>query len=84
MANTLAYYDMATITAVKIFIVQAPGLKITKRTTKGKFYKPLTDNLERLWQAMLLVDYPRQGILTEGQGSVQLSSVYYLVQISYF
>ncbi len=25
MANTLAYYDMATITAVKSFIVQAPG-----------------------------------------------------------
>ncbi len=26
MANTLAYYDMATITAVKGFIVQAPGV----------------------------------------------------------
>jgi hypothetical protein len=25
MANTLAYYDMATITAIKCFIVQAPG-----------------------------------------------------------
>ncbi len=25
MANTLAYYDMATITAVKSFIVQDPG-----------------------------------------------------------
>jgi hypothetical protein len=25
VANTLAYYDMATITAVKSFIVQAPG-----------------------------------------------------------
>ncbi len=25
MANTLAYYDMAIITAVKSFIVQAPG-----------------------------------------------------------
>ncbi len=25
MANTLAYYDAATITAVKSFIVQAPG-----------------------------------------------------------
>ncbi len=25
MANALAYYDMATITAVKSFIVQAPG-----------------------------------------------------------
>jgi hypothetical protein len=25
MANTLAYYDTATITAVKSFIVQAPG-----------------------------------------------------------
>ncbi len=26
MANTLAYYDTATITAVKSFIVQAPGV----------------------------------------------------------
>ncbi len=26
MANTLAYYDTTTITAVKSFIVQAPGL----------------------------------------------------------
>jgi hypothetical protein len=25
MANTLAYYDTETITAVKSFIVQAPG-----------------------------------------------------------
>ncbi len=25
MANTLAYYDIATITAVKSFIVLAPG-----------------------------------------------------------
>ena len=25
MANTLAYYDTATITAIKSFIVQAPG-----------------------------------------------------------
>jgi hypothetical protein len=28
VANTLAYYDMATITAVKSFIVQAPGKEI--------------------------------------------------------
>ena len=27
MANTLAYYNTATITAVKSFIVQAPGQK---------------------------------------------------------
>jgi hypothetical protein len=26
MANTLAYYDTATITAVKSFIVQAPNV----------------------------------------------------------
>jgi hypothetical protein len=25
VANTLAYYDMATITVIKSFIVQAPG-----------------------------------------------------------
>ncbi len=28
VANTLAYYVMATITAVKIFIVHAYGLKV--------------------------------------------------------
>jgi hypothetical protein len=28
VANTLAYYDTATITAVKSFIVQAPGAKV--------------------------------------------------------
>jgi hypothetical protein len=28
VANTLAYYNMATITAVKIFIVQAPGVNV--------------------------------------------------------
>ncbi len=27
MANTLAYYDTATITAVKSFVVQAPGVR---------------------------------------------------------
>ncbi len=31
MANTLAYYDMATITSVKSFIVQAPGLPFAGR-----------------------------------------------------
>jgi hypothetical protein len=28
VANTLAYYDTATITAVKSFIVQAPEVKL--------------------------------------------------------
>jgi hypothetical protein len=28
VANTLAYYDMATITAVKSFIVQAPSIPL--------------------------------------------------------
>ncbi len=32
VANTLAYYDTATITAVKSFIVQAPGLTIKYKT----------------------------------------------------
>jgi hypothetical protein len=31
VANTLAYYDTATITAVKSFIVQAPGLEILQK-----------------------------------------------------
>ncbi len=30
MANTLVYYDTATITAVKSFIVQAPGANVIK------------------------------------------------------
>jgi len=30
MANTLAFYDMATITAAGIFIVQAPGINASK------------------------------------------------------
>jgi hypothetical protein len=33
VANTLAYYDTATITAVKSFIVQAPGACIIKLIT---------------------------------------------------
>jgi hypothetical protein len=35
VANTLAYYDMATITAVKSFIVQAPGVFVL-----GKPFQP--------------------------------------------
>jgi hypothetical protein len=31
VANTLAYYDTAIITAVKSFIVQAPGVNVTKK-----------------------------------------------------
>jgi hypothetical protein len=33
VANTLAYYDTATITAVKSFIVQAPGVNPIKLFT---------------------------------------------------
>jgi hypothetical protein len=33
VANILAYYVMATITAVKIFIVQAPDFDVSKRKT---------------------------------------------------
>ncbi len=32
-ANTLAHYDKTTITAVKSFIVQAPGVYIVKPFT---------------------------------------------------
>ncbi len=28
MANTLAYYNMTTLTAIKCFIVQAPGVEL--------------------------------------------------------
>jgi hypothetical protein len=30
VADTLAYYDAATITAVKSFLVQAPGVNVIK------------------------------------------------------
>jgi hypothetical protein len=33
-SNTLAYYDAAKITAVRSFIVQAPGLRKTKKERK--------------------------------------------------
>ena len=37
MANTLAYYDMATIPAVKSFIVQAPEVsRMKRREPKGR------------------------------------------------
>ncbi len=46
MANTLAYYDMATITAVKKFIVQVPALiwvgsrpTTVQHTHPSKFFK---------------------------------------------
>jgi len=35
VANTLAYYDMATIIAVKSFIVQAPGLTFVGKAKVG-------------------------------------------------
>jgi hypothetical protein len=36
VANTLAYYDTATITAVKSFIVQAPALQEGTEEKKEK------------------------------------------------
>ncbi len=47
MANTLAYYHTATITAVKSFIVQAPG---------GVFTKPLTNFLPPIFWIGCLID----------------------------
>ncbi len=38
MENTLAYYDMTTITAVKSFMVQAPGDKILASGVKAVKY----------------------------------------------
>jgi hypothetical protein len=38
VTNTLAYYDKATITAVKSFIVQAPG-GVDWRNKGGRGYK---------------------------------------------
>jgi len=34
VANTLAYYDTATVTALKSFIVQAPGVTFAKLLKK--------------------------------------------------
>ena len=33
VANNLTYYDMATITAIKSFIVQAPGHNVIRLLT---------------------------------------------------
>jgi hypothetical protein len=38
VANTLAYYDTATITAVKSFIVQAPVACIIELITETVYY----------------------------------------------
>ncbi len=46
MANTVAYYDTATITAVKSFIVQAPGANPFK-TIQSKFTLTLYCKLDR-------------------------------------
>jgi len=46
VANTLAYYDTATITALKSYIVQAPGVFIS-----GKPFQP---SLMFVWEAMSL------------------------------
>jgi hypothetical protein len=43
VANTLAYYDTATITAVKSFIVQAPGEEFV---TAILFLKKKNENKE--------------------------------------
>jgi hypothetical protein len=52
VANTLAYYDMATILTVKIFIVHAQGVVFTN-VIFFITYK-LADKLECfLWQAFL-------------------------------
>ncbi len=49
MANTLAYYDMTTITAINGFIVQAPGNLL-----------PFHDNYHSnitLWQRMAVLPW---------------------------
>ena len=39
MANTLAYFDTATITAVKSFIVQAPEVSKMQRCKVDQYFK---------------------------------------------
>jgi hypothetical protein len=46
VANTLAYYDTATITAVKSFIVQAPGLFVSQLKLSKN---PIAQNYETIW-----------------------------------
>ena len=41
MANTLAYYDTATISAVKCFIVQAPGCNLRQKKVLYDWVKAL-------------------------------------------
>ncbi len=47
MANTLAYYNTATITAVKSFIVQAPERKGRRKTKKIFFCEKLEVDVDR-------------------------------------
>jgi hypothetical protein len=59
VANTLAYYDTATITEVRSFIVQAPG-SLADNCNRKKFYstgprKPT--RVEPLRRLILMVGY---------------------------
>jgi hypothetical protein len=38
VANSLAYYDMATITLVKVFILQAPG-HVTQKVLDCNYFR---------------------------------------------
>jgi hypothetical protein len=46
VANTLAYYDTATITAVKSLIVQAPGVNIISPSSRSGFHSKADPCLE--------------------------------------
>jgi hypothetical protein len=48
LANTLAYYDTATITAVKSFIVQAPAYFSGTDSVKNYIFGPIFNNTFRI------------------------------------
>ncbi len=80
MANTLAYYDMTTMTAVKSFIVQAPGKILKIVSIKIKIGNKIE---ERFVISAKCVRTFRQGSLPEGEGSVRFFFVFSLLPLSY-
>ncbi len=66
VANTLAYYDTAIITAVKRFIVQAPGVKLLKLflCNVSQYLREFNWNYDRI-----IINYELKRLITSGLGT---------------
>ncbi len=67
MANTLAYYNTATITAVKSFIVQAPGFKLVALSAAEQKHASLV---------RILREY-NLSLITDSQKSIKICILIY-------